>query len=319
MSGSSADLDVRERIRETALAAGYDLAGFSSPKLHEDDKVRLTEFAEACAGSSMEWMRESLPLRLDITRIFAAVESVLVLGTVYRTSAYDEALSKGRRRVARYAAGREYHKTLRKKGARLIQEIQKIAPDARARVVVDSAPAPEKVFARYAGIGWQGKNTNIIHPEKGSYFFLSLVFLNLNLAPDAPMADHCAQCNKCVEACPTGALRPYEIDPLSCISYWTIEARTAIPESISSRLNQWVFGCDICQEVCPFNRKPSARACQSRETRLHASPLVLDLIACPDIPSETDWKEKTKGHALARAPYANFKQAWSSADGKEPN
>ena len=225
-------------VRALALSqeVGYDLAGFAPLQISAADQAHLETFARDGYSAGMDWFARHLHLRRNPAQLFPGAERALVLATYYRDQACEELLAQGPLRVSRYAAGRDYHRLLRKKGARLLGEIQRLwreqfagtGEDSKAlgesgelegRVVVDSAPVPEKILARMAGLGWQGKQTNLIHPELGSYFFLSVILLNVDLPGDEPITDLCGSCRLCVDACPTGALfEDYKIDAGRCIS-----------------------------------------------------------------------------------------------------
>jgi epoxyqueuosine reductase len=161
--------------------------------------------------------------------------------------------------VARYARGDDYHDFLKARLVALAARIRDAYPGAQTRVAVDTSAVLERDLAAGAGLGWIGKNTMLIHPRQGSWFLIGEIFTSLDLEPGDPMADRCGTCTRCLDACPTGAIpEPYRVDANRCISYWTIEHRGEIPVERRSGIGEWVFGCDICQEVCPFNRKPEA-------------------------------------------------------------
>ncbi len=159
-------------------------------------------------------------------------------------------------KISRYAYGEDYHKVVRRKLKALVSDLKKEIGDFNARVFVDSAPVMERDWAKRSGQGWIGKNTLLIHPKKGSYFFLAEIILDVELEYDHPMRDHCGTCTKCIDACPTEAISPegYVIDGSKCISYLTIELKSQIPEAFKGKMEGWIYGCDICQEVCPWNR-----------------------------------------------------------------
>ena len=194
---------------------------------------------------------------------------------VFRFSSFEFRASAAAPRawISRYAWGRDYHEVMRAKLDELRAALEELAPGAETRVFVDTGPIVERAFARFAGIGWMGKNTCIINQEKGSWFFLGVILTSLELAPDLPALDRCGSCTACLEACPTGALvEPYVMDASRCISYFTIELKGAIPEEFRSKIGGNVFGCDICQDVCPWNdnrqssvlsHQPLGSSCQS--------------------------------------------------------
>jgi epoxyqueuosine reductase len=159
-------------------------------------------------------------------------------------------------KISKYAYGEDYHKVVRRKLKELVAELKKEVGDFHGRVFVDSAPVMERDWAKRSGQGWIGKNTLLIHPKKGSYFFLAELILDIEFEYDHPMRDHCGTCTKCIDACPTEAIshEGYLLDGSKCISYLTIELKSKIPEEFKGKMEEWIFGCDICQEVCPWNR-----------------------------------------------------------------
>lgn len=224
------------------------------------------------------------PKRDDPRRILPSAKSVICVGLVYNTpDAYSTELSAsgGSRQkavgsenedgprgwISRYAWGEDYHEVLCAKLEKLRAAIEELAPGVEMRVYVDTGPIVERAFARYSGIGWMGKNTCLINEAKGSWFFLGVMLSSLEIAPDLLAPDRCGSCTACLEACPTGALvEPYVMDASRCISYLTIELKGAIPTKFRSAVGANVFGCDICQDVCPWNRKTSDE-CQVTSNR----------------------------------------------------
>ncbi len=201
----------------------------------------------------MAYMAKNPKTRADIRLWWPQARSVLICAFDY--SANKKApLPQGHGRVARYAGERDYHLVLREKMETLSLQLKTLEPSADSKVFVDTSPILERLYGHFAGLGWIGKNTMLLS-EKGSYFFLSGMAMNLELPPDEPETDHCGSCRRCLEACPTGAF-PQErvMDAGKCISYWTIEHKGEIPQEKHSGMGEWVFGCDVCQEVCPFNR-----------------------------------------------------------------
>lgn len=244
----------RGRVRELARESGFELCGFAPVELTELDRDRYRSFVAEGRHGTMGWFEQRLHLRLNPADLLPGARSALVLGARYGDPAYEPLAREARVLVSRYAVGRDYHRILRKRGARLLREIGAFVPGLTGRVVVDSAPVPEKALARAAGIAWQGKHTNMIHPKLGSYFFIVVILLSLPTESDATLPDRCGECRLCIDACPTGALEPYRIDARRCISYLTIETTAPVARELEGKLNRWVFGCDICQEVCPYNQ-----------------------------------------------------------------
>ena len=184
------------------------------------------------------------------------VESVMPQDIKYGTSLAEDSVLK----ISRYAYGEDYHKVVRRKLKAMVADMKTAIGDFHARVFVDSAPVLERDWAKRSGVGWVGKNTLLIHPKKGSYFFLAEIILDVELEYDHPMRDHCGTCTKCIDACPTEAISPegYIMDGSKCISYLTIELKSSIPDGFQGKMENWIYGCDICQEVCPWNRFSTA-------------------------------------------------------------
>jgi epoxyqueuosine reductase len=201
----------------------------------------------------MLYMERYFDLRIDPTKLLPGARSVISLA--YNYSPATDPNEGNELKLSRYAQGRDYHKVLRQRLKWIVQGLQADIGDFAYRLCVDSAPVLEKAWASRSGVGWQGKHTNLLHKERGSYFFLAEIICDLEMVYDGPMRDYCGTCTRCIDACPTQALfEPYKIDASKCISYLTIERKEAMPEELKLHLEGWVFGCDICQEVCPWNR-----------------------------------------------------------------
>jgi epoxyqueuosine reductase len=242
-----------ERTKALALAVGFDLAGIADavPRLETEF---LRDWLARGFGGEMAYLARRVEERVDPRRVLDGARSIVVVGLLYdpEFSAVD---SPSTAAIARYAGGDDYHGVMLDRLRALESGLAAMvdAPIA-SRAYVDTGPVQERVFAAYAGLGWIGKNTCLIHPQHGSYLFLGVLLTDLALEPDAREPDHCGTCTACLDACPTGAFAaPYELDATRCISYATIEARGPIPESMRAKHGNWVFGCDVCQEVCPWN------------------------------------------------------------------
>jgi len=244
---------VKEALREEGRKAGFDAVGIASPDLPPVEEDRLSRWLEKRMHGTMDWMARTPEGRTDPSSLMEGTKSVIMAAVNY----YDPSWTplQGGGRISRYAGGRDYHKVIRRMWKTFLPALERLMPGVRARWFVDSAPILEKAYAEQAGIGWRGKHSNIIQQRKGSWFFLGGLLIDRELPPDLPAPDRCGNCTLCLEACPTGAIRePYIVDSRLCISYLTIEHRGEVDEQLQARSGDWIFGCDICQEVCPWNR-----------------------------------------------------------------
>jgi epoxyqueuosine reductase len=244
-------------LKDWALEEGFDRAGVARLEPAHTGPAFLA-WLERGDDAGMGYLRARAEERLDPRSLMPGAKSALCVAQHY--APLDDPGLNGSDlwpRVARYARGRDYHNRLGKKLSRLARRIEAGHAGHRARAWVDTGPILERELAAKAGLGSVGKNTVLLHPEAGSWFVLGEILTTLSLEPDDPLADLCGSCTRCLDACPTGALPgPYRLDSNRCISYWTIEHRGEIPEPMRSNLEGWVFGCDICQEVCPWNEAP---------------------------------------------------------------
>lgn len=244
------------RLKEQARRLGFVLVGIA-PAAPADDFDHLREWLRRGFAGTMDYMARHGEARRHPAAVLPEVRSVVMLGLNYRPNAPPTSDSVLRGKIARYAAGADYHDVLRAKLDTLLAWVQTEVPSAQGRGVVDTAPLLERDFARRAGLGWLGKNTMLINITLGSWTLLGALLLDVELPPDAPFeAQHCGTCTRCLDACPTDAfVGPYQLDARRCVSYLTIELRGPVPEELRRGLGEWVFGCDVCQEVCPWNRK----------------------------------------------------------------
>lgn len=244
----------RDWIEAAARTLGFARVGIAAPDtLPRADYVARWLDEGRCG--EMEYLRQYHPRRMEPRGMLSQSRSVIVVADLYRqtTASPDPA----QMRIAQYAWGRDYHRVMRKKLKRLVRLLQsRVAEPFRFRICVDIEPLLERELAVRAGIGWIGKNTLVMHQDVGSFFFLGEVLTTLDIETSAPVADHCGNCTRCLEACPTGAFTaPYQMDASRCISYLTIEHRSEIAPALQDQMGNWLYGCDICQDVCPFNRK----------------------------------------------------------------
>jgi epoxyqueuosine reductase len=248
---------LEEQLKQKARELGFELVGIAAAT-PADGFERLCDWLDQGFAGEMTYMQRR-EARRHPAAVLPAVQSVVMVGMNYlsgpKESPVKDASSYGR--VARYARGQDYHHVLRRRLNLLLAYAQQIIPGCQGRGVVDTAPLLERDFARRAGLGWFGKNTMLLNKRLGSYFFLGALLLDARLRPDPPHeASHCGTCTRCLDACPTGAFPAAGmLDSRLCISYLTIELRGSIPVDLRGPMGNWLFGCDICQEVCPWNHK----------------------------------------------------------------
>jgi epoxyqueuosine reductase len=244
------------QVKQRARELGFDRCGIARAE-PLDELARLPEWLARGFGGRMTYLNRGARVRSDIRRWLPSARSVVVVAAVYHTDQphHIEMSDPGRARIARYAWGDDYHETLGTRLDALAAWMRDVAGTGfEARWCVDDGPVQEKVWAARAGLGWIGRNTCLVNPEIGSWTALGVLACNLELGPDTPALDQCGACRQCLDACPTGALiEPYVLDARRCLSYLTIEIRGAIPESQRRDLGAHVFGCDLCQDVCPYN------------------------------------------------------------------
>lgn len=241
-------------LKAEASRLGFSLAG-ACPAVTPEGIHRFHEWLAAGYAGEMHYLSDRRAAYEHPRSVLDGARSLLLLATNYRT-APPAAIQPGQGRVSRYAWGDDYHDLIHDRLRQLAAYLRQLAPDARARGVVDTAPLLEREFAQLAGMGWIGKNTLLLNRQLGSWFFLAALITDLELSYDEPMGvDHCGTCRACLDACPTQAfVSPYVLDSRRCISYLTIELRGAVPEPLRTGMGDWLFGCDVCQEVCPWNR-----------------------------------------------------------------
>jgi epoxyqueuosine reductase len=243
-------------LKAEAERLGFDACGISRAERLDDEARRLEQWLHASMQASMSWMEDNFEKRIDPTVLVPGARSVVsVIENYYQPISPPEDPALGR--VSRYAWGDDYHNVLKKKLVALLAWLSDTTgTEVAGRAFVDSAPVMDKVWAQRAGIGWIGKNANLLRQNVGSWFFLGELIIDVELEADGPAFDHCGSCTACIDACPTDAIvEPYVVDSNRCISYLTIEHREDdIDPSLANRAGNWIFGCDVCQEVCPWNK-----------------------------------------------------------------
>jgi epoxyqueuosine reductase len=297
--------ELAARVKELALALGFDLAGVA-PATPGPRSGFLREWLARGYAGDMAYLARRQDERLDPRRVLPGARSLVVVGLVYDPGEPLPA-PPGASRVARYAGGEDYHDVLLERLEALASGIEVLVRrPLRSRAYVDTGPILEREHAAAAGLGWIGKNTLLIHPRLGSYLFLGVLLTDLALEPDAPEPDHCGSCRACLDACPTAAFpEPYVLDATRCISYTTIESRGPIPEPLREAHADWVFGCDVCQEVCPWNGRRARSVPPDREglrARLAPrAPWVRPTLEWILGLGEEDFRRAARGTALRRA------------------
>jgi len=302
--------ELGERVRAAARELGFDAVGIApaEPPPHADF---LDEWLARGYAGEMAWLARRAGERADPRRVLPGARSIVAVAVVYdepgrESNAAEQGPGGARGRVARYAGGADYHDVLGQRLRALARAVEALAPGTGTRSYVDTGPVLERAVAARAGLGWIGKNTLLIHPRLGSYLFLGVVLTDLALAPDAPEPDHCGSCRACLDACPTDAFpAPYVLDATRCLSYTTIELRGPIPEPLRAPQGDWVFGCDVCQEVCPWNTR-ARRSVPEDRAGLRGALATRDAWRAPALATllEQDadaWAGAARGTALRRA------------------
>ncbi len=291
-------------VKARALNLGFDACGISSVAPLHEDAEKLRSWLKYRYHAGMAYMEKNIAKRTDPSLLYPGTLSVISVLLNYNTS--ERQKDPKAPVLSKYAFGSDYHRVIKKKLLQLLQCIREDRGNVNGRAFVDSAPVFDRSLAVRAGLGWIGKNSNLISPLHGSFVFIGHLMVDIPLGFDTPVKRTCGSCRKCLDACPTNAIvRPYIIDSNRCISYLTIENRGIIPEAFRGRMMNRVFGCDICQEVCPFNRKSPIH----REAELDARPEMLAM-------SRDDWQQMDEkqflrifsGTAVMRAGYKGIRR-----------
>lgn len=292
-----------EDVKARAAELGFDLCGIAPAAAHPE-LAFLRDWLDRGYGGEMHYLHRTADRRADVRRVMPEARSVVCLGTVYDTDRpySTEAADPSRALIARYAWGDDYHDVIRTRMDALVRWMhERGGPDLQTCAYVDTGPVQERVYAQYAGLGWIGRNTCLINPERGSWLFLSEIICSVPLDPDAPTLDQCGSCRACIDACPTGALRePYVLDSTRCLSYLTIELKGAIPSALRETVGGHAYGCDVCQEVCPWNAQPpdaDEPASPWLPRAVFDGRSLADLWRTPD----ADLRRALKGSAMSRA------------------
>ena len=304
-------------VKAEAASIGFHLCGVA-PVESFPELQYLHEWLDRGFGGEMHYLRRTEERRSDVREVVPSAQSVISLGVIYNTDRpySTENADASRAAIARYAWGDDYHVVIEQRLQQLVERLRRAAGDGfEARAYVDTGPVQERVYAQYAGLGWIGKNTCLINPDLGSWIFLAEIICNLPLEADAPAVDHCGTCTLCLDACPTGALvDPHVLDSTRCLSYLTIELKGAIPEVHRGSVGEHAYGCDICQEVCPWNLSSATATtgdCEWQPRGGLDSPRLLDLWNR----SDDDLRALLKGSAMKRAGLTRLRRNLAVAIG----
>lgn len=266
--------ELTHHVRKEATRLGFEGCGFAQAGFLEDEARRLEDWLKQGKHGKMQWMENHFDKRVDPTKLVPGAKSVVSVLCSYHQPemAQQHIADEQHPKISKYALGEDYHFVMKDKLYRLFEFTKELNGGLEGRVFVDSAPVMDKAWAVRSGLGWMGKNSNILNRKAGSWFFIGEMIIDAEFEYDAPTTDHCGSCTRCIDACPTEAItEPYSVDGSKCISYFTIELREEIPAEYHDKLGNWIFGCDICQDVCPWNRK----AAPGSEPRLFAREPLL--------------------------------------------
>ena len=290
-------------IKAEAKRLGFDFCGISKAEFLEEEAPRLEKWLKASMHGQMQYMENYFDKRLDPTLLVEGAKSVVSLLFNYYP---DQTQNPDAPKISKYAYGKDYHEIIKEKLKEFVHTLKEQIGDINGRVFVDSAPVLDKAWAKKSGLGWIGKNANLINKQQGSFFFIAELILDIDLEYDGPIKDYCGTCTKCLDACPTEAIvAPYIVDGSKCISYLTIELKEAIPSEFKHKMDNWAFGCDVCQDVCPWNSFSQVH----REPQLKNTNGLIDF-------SKDEWYELSeelfnsvfKHSAIKRTKYKGLKR-----------
>lgn len=290
-------------IKQEAARLGFDFCGISKAEFLEEEAPRLETWLKENKHGEMKYMENYFDKRLNPTLLVDGAKSVVsLLYNYYPSQVQNENAPK----ISKYAYGADYHEVIKNKLHEFLFSLKEKIGDIHGRAFVDSAPVMDKVWAKKSGLGWVGKNTNLINKQQGSFFFIAELIIDLELETDGAIKDYCGTCTRCLDACPTQAIvEPYVVDGSKCISYLTIELKENIPAEFKNKMDNWAFGCDVCQDVCPWNSF----------SRVHNEPLFNSTNGLLSF-SEAEWQEITeetfniifKHSAVKRTKYKGLKR-----------
>ena len=269
-------------VKSEARRLGFDYCGISRAEFLEEEAPRLERWLANNMQGRMSYMENHFDKRLDPRLLVPGAKSVIsMLLNYYPSETQQDATAP---KISKYAYGTDYHSVIKDKLQQLLQFIKENIGEVGGRAFVDSAPVMDKAWAKKSGLGWIGKHSNLINKQSGSFFFIAELIVDLELEYDGPIRDYCGTCTRCIDACPTQAIvQPQVVDGSKCISYFTIELKENIPDAVKGKMDNWMFGCDVCQDVCPWNRFSRPHA----EPAFNADPELLQM-------TRKDWEEITE-------------------------
>lgn len=290
-------------IKQEAKRLGFDFCGISKADYLEEEAPKLEAWLKAGMHGKMEYMENHFDKRLNPTLLVEGAKSVVSLLYNYYP---EQTQNTEAPKISKYAYGYDYHEVIKEKLKEFLNTLKEKIGDVNGRAFVDSAPVLDKAWAQKSGLGWIGKNANLINKQNGSFFFIAELIIDIDLEYDGPIQDYCGTCTKCIDACPTEAIvEPFIVDGSKCISYLTIELKDAIPNEFKNKMDNWAFGCDVCQDVCPWNRFSTTH----HEAQFNNQTGLLNL-------STNEWHEMTeetfnkvfKHSAVKRTKYKGLKR-----------
>lgn len=298
--------ELTQQIRKKILEVGFDLVGFSRAEELNDEREKLQEWLLRNYQADMNWLKSTFEKRVNPKKVLPEVNTIISVGLNYYQSSKVSELPENAGKISIYAWGKDYHKVIEKKFKKVKKILLEVDPSSKNKFYVDYGPTMDKVWAVRSGIGWMGKHTNVINTSIGSWFFIGTILTSIEFEPDNSIADMCGECRLCIEACPTGAIvDDYLLDANKCISYHTIENENQIPLEFMGKFENYIFGCDICQEVCPWNLK-----LQTETNEIDFASNTIEFINEKELNSldEIGFKEKFKGRPILRAGLKNLKR-----------
>lgn len=296
--------DIKSRIKQIAQDLGFFSVGFSKAEFLAEEAPRLENWLNKQQHGKMGYMENHFDMRLDPRLLVPGSKTVISFLYNYFP---EQQQPSDTYQLSKYAYGKDYHDVIKNQLRKLMDRVKAEIGDVEGRIFVDSAPVLEKAWAKKSGLGWIGKNANLIHPKAGSFYFLAEWICDLDIESDGPIRDYCGTCTRCIDACPTDAIvEPYVVDGSKCISYLTIELKDQLlPSAFKGKLDDWMYGCDICQDVCPWNRFSEPH----NEPQFQPHPMLFDL-------TKNDWEDLTeelyrelfRGSAVKRAKFEGLKR-----------